>query len=81
MFGFVMKVESQRNLYLQQLIWIHTSNAIQYEFTFYEYLRDDDPSGSKHVANIQINKFEYSNIDLLNRKLLLTVVITVLFRR
>jgi hypothetical protein len=29
----------------------------QHESTFHEYLPDDDPAGSKHVANVQINKY------------------------
>jgi hypothetical protein len=34
------------------LMWINISNTIQYECTFHEYLPDDDPAGSKHVANV-----------------------------
>jgi hypothetical protein len=33
------------------IIWIKISNIIHYECTFHEYLPDDDPAGSKHVAN------------------------------
>jgi hypothetical protein len=33
------------------------SDTIQYACIFHEYLPDDDPAGSKHIANVQINKY------------------------
>jgi hypothetical protein len=37
-------------------MWVHINNTIQYQCTFYEYLPDDDPAGSKSVANVH-NKY------------------------
>jgi hypothetical protein len=59
-----MKQTSQRNLYLWPLIWINFSNTIQYECIFHEYLLDDDPAGSKHVANVYKKQILIKYIDL-----------------
>jgi hypothetical protein len=38
-------------------MWIQISNTVRYNFTFHEYLPDDDPTWSKHVSNAQIYKY------------------------